>query len=359
MGLQNVTITLKALATSLTARSQRGIVCIVVDEPLLTGVHTYTKLNNVVESYSTANKAIITRCFSKYGVKTLKVACYNSTATTPETISNALSLLSGTKFNYLACPTALDSDKATIANFIKTQRNANNILVKTVLNNKDIADDYEGVIDFINNSITMDGIVYTGVEFCVDFACFVAGISLTESITNMTISGITAVDIVGTDLDALVDAGKIFLFYDEDLEEYVFSRGVNSKTTIGTDEKASMKKIRIMDILDMIRNDLKTTYKSGYQGKVENSLENKKLLVSAFNNYLRTLALQGVLSTTQTSYVELDVVATTNYLEAKGIDCSSLTDAQILAIDTDEETFVTGTIYPLDKSEDLTLNLNY
>jgi len=358
MGLQNVTIKLKALATSATTRSKRGIVCLILDDATVTGVHTYTQLKNVTDNYSTTNKAIINRCFSKYGVKTLKVACYNSTASTPETINTALEKLSGVKFNYLACPTAGDTDKSTIANFIKTQRNANNILVKAVLNNDSA--DYEGVINFINNSVTVDGVVYTGIEFCVDFACIVAGISLTESITNKAISGITAVDNVGIDLDSLVDAGKIFLFYDEDLEEYVFSRGVNSKVIIGTNEKASLKKIRIMDILDMLRDDMKVTFKTNYQGKVENTLENKKLLVSAYNSYLRTLSVQGILSTTQTSYIQLDINATKTYLEEnKGIDTSSLTDEEVLAYDTDEEVFVTGTVYAIDCSEDLTLNLNY
>lgn len=358
MGLQSVTIALKALATTAVTRSTRGIVCVVLDEPSVQGVHTYTKLKNVTDSYSDENKAIITRCFSKRGVKTLKIACYNSSATTPETISNALTLLDGVKFNYLACPTATDTDETTIANFIKAQRNANNILVKVVLNNH--VGDYEGVINFINNSITIDGTTYTGAEFCTDVACIVAGISLTESITNMTISGLTSVDSVGTDLDSLVEAGKLFIFYDEDLEEYVFSRGVNSKTTIGTNEKNSLKKIRIMDILDMIRDDMKVTFKSSYQGKVENSLENKKLLVSSYNSYMRTLAKQGILSSTQTSYVELDVEATKTYLEEnKGIDTTDLTDEQVLAIDTDEQVFITGVVYPLDCAEDLTLNLNY
>lgn len=359
MGLQSVTITLKALASSVTSRATSGIVCLILDDPNVTGVKIYTGLKKVTDNFSAANKAIITRCFSSRGAKNLKVACYNSAASSPETIEVALTNLNNVKFNYLACPSVTkDSDKLLIANFIKAQRNANNILVKSVLNN--YVADYEGVINFINNTIVCDGTTYTGAEFCVDVACVIAGCSLTQSITNMTISGITSVDVVGTDLDSLEEAGKLFLFYDNDLEEYVFSRGVNSKTTIGTDEKASMKKIRIMEILDMIRDDSKLTFKTNYQGKVENILENKKLLVSAYNTYLRTLATKGVLSTTQSSYYELDVDSTKSYIEEnQGVDTSSLTDDEVLDYGTDEEVFIDGTVYAVDCAEDLKLSLNF
>jgi len=144
------------------------------------------------------------------------------------------------------------------------------------------------------------------------------------------------------------------------LEEYVFSRGVNSKTTIGTNEKASLKKIRIVDILDMIRDDTKVTFKKNYQGKVNNSLNNKNLLVSAYNSYLRGLVTQGALSETEISLFQLDIDATTDYLEnEKGIDCSSMTSAEILAIGTDSSVSITGAVYVDDAMEDLNLILNY
>ena len=360
MGMQSIVIALKALATSATTRSKRGIVCLILDDPTVTGIHTYTKLKNVTDTYSAENKAIITRCFSGRGAKTLKIACYNSAATTPETIDVALSALDGVKFNYMACPTVSeDADKLKVATFIKAQRTANNILVKVVLNN--YVGDFEGVINFINNTITMsDGTIYTGSQFTVDVACLAANCSLTSSLTNLAISDIKSVDVVGTDLDDLVDEGKLFLFYDNDLESIVFSRAVNSKTTIGTNEKESLKKIRVIDILDMIRDDVKVTFKTNYQGKVSNSLANKKLLVSAYNTYLRGLVKEGALSDSQTSYFELDVDATSNYLEdEKGYDCSSMTDVEILNIDTDEKVFIKGIAYILDVAEDLALELNY
>ncbi len=358
MGLQSVTETLKALASTAATRSTRGIVCLILDDTTVTGVKTYTGLRKVTDSYSATNKAIITRCFSKYGVNRLIVACYNSAASTPETISKALDNLNNVRFNYLACPTITSSvDAATVATFIKAQRNANNILVKTVLNGE--VADYEGVINFINTSITMDSVIYSGAEFCVDVACKLAICVLDSSITNDTISGITEVDTVGTDLDSLVDEGKLFIFYDYDLEQFVFSRGVNSKTTISSSEKDELKKIRIIDIFDMIRDDMKIAWKTGYQGKIANSLANKKLLVSAYNSYLRTLATKGVLSDGNTSYVELDVGATRSYLEGNNIDTSSMTDIEVLQQDTGNYVFITGKIYPLDCMEDLKLVLNY
>src|SRR5471030_1436292 len=129
MSMQKITIELKALASSGAIRSERGIVCLVLDDATVTGLHTYTKLKNVLDNYSEANKAVITRCFSDRGIKTLKVVCYNSGAGTAETIDIALTLLNEVKFNYLACPSATDGDNAKISTFIKDQRKNNNILV--------------------------------------------------------------------------------------------------------------------------------------------------------------------------------------------------------------------------------------
>ena len=64
MGLQSVNITLKALVSSAISRSNRGIVCLILDDPNITGVKAYTGLKKVTDNFSTANKAIITRCFS-------------------------------------------------------------------------------------------------------------------------------------------------------------------------------------------------------------------------------------------------------------------------------------------------------
>lgn len=360
MAMQKITILLKALAESGTIRSARGVVCLVLDDETVTGLHTYTGLKKVKESFSPENMKIITRCFTDRGIKTLKVACYNSKKLEEgEKIADALKLLDGVKFNYLACPTATDMEgKQAITNFIKEQRKNNNILVKTVLN--DHEGDYEGVINFINKEITLsDNTTLTGAEFAVDVACLCATTPLNSSLTNAVVSGVKAVDVVGDDLDTLVDEGKLFLFYDNDLESVVFSKAVNSKTTVAADEKESLKKIRVIDILDMVRDDIKVTFKASYQGKIENSLANKKLLVSAINVYLRSMAKQGALNTGEVNEVYLNVEAQQEYLEGKGIDCSTLTDEQILAKDTDEKIFIGGRIFVVDAMEDLELILNY
>lgn len=360
MAMQKITILLRALAESMTTRSSRGIVCLVLDDSTVTGLHEYTRLKQVTEEYSTENKKFITRCFSEWGIKKLKVACYNSQKEeTAETIADALNLLDGIKFNYLACPTATETEgKQAIANFIKEQRKNGNILVKAVLN--DHAGDYEGLINFINKQIILsDDSTLTGSEFTVDIACACATTELNSSLTNSVMSGVKSVDSVGDDLDSLVDAGKLFLFYDNDLESIVVSKAVNSKTTIGVNEKESLKKIRVVDILDMIQDDMKVTFKKSYQGKVENSLANKKLLVSAYNVYLRTITKQGALNSGETNEVALDAESQGEYLESKGIDTSELTDEQILAKDTDEKVFISGRVYVVDAMEELGLVLNY
>ncbi|AGX43282.1 phage tail sheath C-terminal domain-containing protein [Clostridium saccharobutylicum] len=352
-----VSITLKALAENAKSRSSRGIVCLVLDEPNVVGLHTYSRLKAVNDNYSDANKAMITRCFSGHGVKLLRVVCYNSAANTPQTIETALTLLNNVKFNYLACPTANSDDKKMlIANFIKDQRKNNNILVKAVLNN--YVGDYEGIINWINKKVAMSaGTVYTGLEYTVDVACDAATCSLESSLTNKVLEGVESVDDVGEDLDVLKDSGKFFAYYDNDLEAVVYYTAVNSKTTVGENEKASMKKIRVMDILDMMRDDQKVAFKTTYQGKVDNSYSNKKLLISAYNTYLRGLIKQGAISA---GNALLDTDSIAQYVEKnKSIDTSGLKDEEINALDTDEEVFATETVGVLDAMEKLNLAINF
>ncbi|NFH70083.1 phage tail sheath protein [Clostridium botulinum] len=360
MGMQKVVITLKALAESGSSRSKRGIVCLILDDPKVVGLHTYTRFRNVKEEYSEENKAVIRRCFADRAVKNLKVVCYNSKAQTPEIIDEALTILNDVKFNYLACPTVTtDEEKKKVSQFIKDQRKNNNILVKAVLHNHEA--DYEGVINFVNKEIIMtDKTKYTGQQFTVDIACLAANCGFNSSLTNMIVEGVKSVDVVGEDLDTLVDEGKIFMFYDNDLESVVISKAVNSKITIAPNEKEALKKIRIVDILDTIRDDIKVTFKKYYQGKVSNTLSNKRLFVSAVNTYLRSMKKQGALNDGEKSEIWLNVEAQKNYLEdERGWDCSEMKDEEILKSDSGENVFTAGSVRVVDTAENLELDLNY
>ena len=357
MGMPIEKIELQALAENASARSVRGIVMLILDDKV-TGVHKYARKRNVKETYSAENMAIISKCFIKYNVRNMKVVCYDSTNT--ETIQTALDKIDGVKFNYLACPTATEeADKKLIGDFIKEQRKQNNILVHAIINA--YAGDDEGIINFPHNSVTVDKETLTGVQYCVDVACMCATSAINKSMTNKQAQGVTEVSEIA-DEDKAIEDGQLILTYDNDLEYFVFARGVNSKTTIGEGEKEQLKKIRIVEILDMIRDDTKLEWKSNYKGKKENTFDERQNLCTKYNLYLNTLSRKKYLNNAveYKSYCEQNIEAMKNYLEdERGIDVSELEDNEILTHDFGEHVFLKMHIYPIDVMEDIELIINY
>lgn len=348
----SIKIILQALSNDAVIRSIRGIVMIVLKDSVV-GIKTYKGKKYVKETYTAENKAIIDKCFDKYGVHTLKVVCYS------ESISEALNKIEDVeKFNYLACPEATtDADKKAISDFIKYQRNNNNILVHAVLAN--YKGDHEGVINFTNTLVTDEFGEYNGAEYCVDVACMIATLSIERSLTNYVIKGIKSVEGLPEDNELATQNGELFIYYDYDLEAYIFSDGVNSLTTLGDDEKEILKKIRICEIFDMVRDDLKVSFKKSYRGKIGNSYNNRKLIRDSFNMYFKSLARQGLLNPDEDNSCWLDVDATKEYLESKGIDTQDMSDDEILKKDIDNKLFIRGHIYALDTIDELEFVINY
>ena len=90
-----------------------------------------------------------------------------------------------------------------------------------------------------------------------------------------------------TEMDEAVGEGKLILFHDG--EKVKCGRGVNSLTTV-TGRSDVWKKIKIVEILDMIQQDIRLTIQDNYIGKVPNSYDNKLQLVTAISVYLQALA---------------------------------------------------------------------
>ena len=63
--------------------------------------------------------------------------------------------------------------------------------------------------------------------------------------------------------DADIDGGKFILINDG--EKVKVGRGVNSLVTISGDKTEDMKKIKIIDSIDLIRDDIKTSFEKLYQ----------------------------------------------------------------------------------------------
>jgi hypothetical protein len=383
--MSKVTFSLEALVSSVSSRSEHGTLILVIDDKNVQGLYTYKKLKKVTDNWETANKAYITTAFSDYGVNKVMVASAHVDAdTTVDGVDNitkslptALALLNKVYENgWLVAPQVTStSDKAIVANFIKTQRADEDYPLKGVLYN--YSADSEGIVNFtasdlqntVTSSTTVDnatvdsstvsGATTVSVDpntYLVSIASNLCVLGSNESITNHVAKNITNCDIKD-DPDVNVSNGEIFLFNNG--TDIVFSRGVNSKTTIGTDESEALTKIRVIEVIDMVKSDLRKIFNSTYLGKTGNSYANRKSLTSTLNTYLKGISNEGYLSNDDVSYCELDVDSTKTYLEAQGTDTDEMTDSDVLKAKIGTNVFIKIKLYVMDVIEDISIVLQY
>ena len=108
-----------------------------------------------------------------------------------------------------------------------------------------------------------------------------------------------------TDGDAAVAAGKFIFVHDG--SKVKVARGVNSLTTTVEGKGDIYKKIKIVEAIDMINQDIRITCEDSYIGKYSNSYDNKCLLITAIKGYFEELELNGILARGKSKvYIDLD-----------------------------------------------------
>ena len=287
MGLPKILIEFKTLAETIIARSERGIVAVILkDNSNTTESHTYTKESEIVKSHFTAsNLAYLSLIFmgnpSKVIVERIQ---------TDSDISVSLERLKNKHWYYLTVPSVTDDEKDTVVEFIKNMRNTFHKTFKAVLPSCDA--NFEGIINFCTDNIKVGSKTYTTSEFCARIAGILAGLPLNRSATYFALNEITSITESETP-DEDVDNGKLILINDGIKRK--IARGVNSFTDFNDEKGEDFSKIKIIEAIDMMRDDVRTTFEDEFVGKVENSYDNKIVFVAAVNKYFKDLANRGVL----------------------------------------------------------------
>lgn len=351
--MHGVKFTVQALATTVSTRAAHGVLFLVLDDATVPqGIYRYAKLKKVTEAYDTANKALISTAFADYGIKSLIVAVGHDATGISGSLDTILSLLNKVNENgWLAAPQITsDADKKKVADFIKAQRRDEDYPLKGVFHN--YATDNEGIVDFTASNL---GSIEPDV-YAVQVAAQLCVLGPNESITNHTAKNVTSCDIKD-DNDEHVSKGELF-FYNNG-KNIVYSRGVNSLQTIPTEQSETLSKIRIVEVIDLTKSDMREIFEQSYLGKLGNSYKNRKTLINALNSYLKTLSTEGYLSNDQESFAELDVEATRKYLELKGIDTDEMKDEDILKEKLGSNVFIKVTLRCMDTIEDINIVLQY
>jgi len=206
--------------------------------------------------------------------------------------------------------------------------------------------------------VQVNAVKYSKIKFTSRIAGIVAGLPIDRSLTYQAFPEVEGFDELADDdaRNTAIDAGKLILINDG--ENIKIARGVNSMTTTTATQGAVFKKIRIVETIDMIRDDLTDTIKDNYVGKWLNIYDNKLLLIAAINSYLSLLERDVTLDPEYNNICKIDTERQKIYLDGLGIKTEDMTNAEIDRYNTNDQVFLMINIKPVDSMEDFFLSVN-
>ena len=360
-GMPSISITFTEVASSAIQRGERGIIAMILKEatPPADPVITVNSVTDVPNTLTTANQTQLKLALKGYVNAPKRIVAYIIPATVVpqgETdpvnntdYSDALAYFRTIKFDYLVVPTAgTDNKTSDLVSYVTTER-ANNKLIKAVLPNT--VADKEGIVNYATAKVYEGDTEYTTEEFCARIAGIIAGTPISISCTYAPVPELTdCTRLTKSEMDTAVNAGKLIVWWDG--EKVKVARGVNSLTTLTSEKNTQFQKIKIVDAMDMIANDIRMTAEDNYLGKYANTYDNKCLLISAIGNYFDQLIADNVL---QSAKIEIDIDANRSYLKGRGVDVDKMTDDEIKVANTGSFVFLKATISILDAIEDIVL----
>lgn len=350
MGLPEINIVFQSLATTAIERSKRGTVVLIVEDDTATeNTYIFTKISDVDKAKFTSKVYDYIDIVFKASINKLIVEVINTS--NERTLQSVLKDLKNKKFNYMAIPAIEKSETETVTTWIKECRKEGKVF-KAVLPN--VPADYEGIINFATTGIKVGEKTYTTEEYCARIAGILAGLPVTRSSTYYVLEEVDEIT-EHEDPDGDIDAGKLILINDG--VKIKIGRGVNSLTTIEEPKSKEFKKIKILEAMDIIYEDIKTTFEDEYIGKVTNSYDNKIIFLSAVNAYFRGLQKDGVLDPNNEALAELDLLAQEKYLNDNQIDTTELSEQELKEANTGSKVFFKASVTPLDAMEDLDFNI--
>lgn len=350
MGLPVISVEFKKLAATALTRSVRGILAVVIQDATSDVSWTskvFTSLDEVdAKEFTAENYKILARAFlaAPYQVIVVRVGSEG-------TMETAQAILDKLSYNWVcAVPANFQSGLVTYVKSINTTRRIQK--AKALVYNQASADDMH-IVSVANGTVTMTGgDTVTMTNYLPRLAGLLAACPMDQSVTYADLDDLEAVAEV-SNLDTAIDGGSLCLFRDDNVIR--IARGVNTLQTVSGDVTEDMKKIAVVEAMDLIQEDIIRTFKRYYIGKRKNTADNQALFVADILTYLNQLADETIISKEETITAEVDVGAMRAAWEAAGVSTADMTDAQVKKKPYRSQVFVSARATILDAMEDMTM----
>lgn len=348
LGTPKINVTFTELGITAIGRGSKGVVGLIVRDEAQAAPFALTQASNTPTALSKENQEYIKRTFLGYVNPPKKVIVY-VTDSEDTNLAEGLDYMATQDFDYLAGPEdCTAAEAAAIASWIKSQRLNNGAKYKAVVPNQSA--DHYAIVNFAAEGMKAGTVTYTAAEYCSRMAGLLAGTPMKISATYAPLPELTDVTrLTREEQETAVNAGKLILVWDG--RKVKTSRAVNSLVTTSEGMLDSFKKIKIVEVMDLIRTDITATAEDSYIGKYAGTYDNKLLLITAIRGYFMGLARDNLVQDGYT--VEIDVEAQEQYLQSKGTDTSEMSQQEIKETDTGSHVFLLIRCKILDAIEDI------
>ncbi len=356
MNEPGINISFTEKASTAISRGERGIIAMIIRDSLPSGdrMMEIVREKDIPKTFSAASIRQIKNARKGYINPPKKVIVY-CLSTGMEDVeetggyTEALNALEAVRFHYLVAPTCeTDGQTETIAAWVGEMRE-NGKMIKAVLPNT--AADKEYIINYTTESVTdAGGNTYSAEGYCSRIAGLIAGTPMTISCTYAPLGELVDCTRLGRqERKTAMGKGQFLLYHDgEKVKVYA---GVTSLVTLTEEKGEQFQKIRIVDAMDMIAEDIRRTAEDSYIGKYANSYDNKCVLISGITSYLKGLG-RAVVSDYS---VMIDIEANRTFLEEHGTDTAELSDNEVKQAPTGNKVYLSATVKLLDAMEEIHL----
>ena len=349
IGLPSVIVEFKQKASTAIQRGNTGIVALVLRDSNAQGLHNIKGAYDIPSNLSEANKKYINLTLLGNVTAPSKVVAYVVGEETQ--LSDALNYLETVDFNYLVVPAIKENERTVVKTFIEKMRNDIKVRVKAVMK---LDADYEGIINSTNTATMVEGEINVD-EFCCVMAGLIAGTPLSQSVTYAVPKNVLDIPSkTKAEAETKVKNGELILV--KEMGKVRVARGVNSLKTTTTEKGDLFQKIKLVDTMDLIHNDIRKTCIDTYIGKVANNYDNKCILITAISSYFEELAKEQLIE--KDFKVDIDIDKQVKYLKSIGVDTSEMDEQQIKEANTKDKVFLIANIKLVDAMEEINLEIN-
>lgn len=342
----SINIEFRTLATTAIQRSERGICCLILKDSKMK--EKWTLMSTIAD--------LDEKAWEEKNIKLIKLAMHYGAnkilarVAQDEELSAVLTSMEKRKLNWLAYPEATEEEDQTVVTWVKQMFGNTGAIGKTVKYVSSYADntDHVAIVELANEgtykSIYGD---FTAQNYTAGIAGLIAGMPLNRSADNIVLSDLKSVE------DFTPKLGKFSLYTDDDKVRVNYA--VNSKTTFDSTWKKDTRKIKVVEGMCFITDDIRDTFKNYWLGIYLNSYDNKMNFCSNVTKvYFKEMA-PNVLSGDYDNKIEIDIEAQRRQIIVDGLKPEDMTELEILKYPTGDDVFLVGDVRFADTMANLSL----